>query len=477
MKKKITFICNDENISIEINPALTVLDYLRDNKRLTGTKEGCREGDCGACTVIVGRLNGKRIVYQTINSCLLPIADLNGKHLVSIEGLNLDGLNIIQEQMVDEGGTQCGFCTPGFIISMTNYFINHSEYDPEKAALALDGNICRCTGYLGIRRAIQNVIAYLNSIPRKNSNQTDFLMKAQILPEYFSSIPKRLKTLSKEIQYDKPTEKKIKPRYVVSGGTDLFVQKWESLLESNVRFISGNEALKEIRKEGNTIFIGGAVTISEFENSPLIRKHLPEVTKYLNLFGSQPIRNRATIAGNIVNASPIADMTNILLALSANLNLTTNKKKRSLPLNEFYLGYKTLNKKEKEIIENISIEIPSKEHYFNYERISRRTYLDIASVNTAALIKSDGKRIIDISISAGGVAPIPLYLKSTCNFFKGKEINSDLVDEAAHYALSEISPISDARGSAEYKSLLLKQLLKAHFIKLFPQLIEVEVLV
>jgi len=147
VKKKIGFICNEHNIITEIHPAFTVLDFLRKNLSLTVTKEGCREGDCGACTVLVGELAGDKVIYKTMNSCLLPLGSINGKHIVTIEGLNGDGLSPIQNFMVEEGGTQCGFCTPGFIISMTGYFLANETYDQDGAINSLDGNICRCTGH------------------------------------------------------------------------------------------------------------------------------------------------------------------------------------------------------------------------------------------------------------------------------------------------------------------------------------------
>ena len=145
---KISFICNDQEINTEIHPATTLLDFLRKTLFLTGTKEGCREGDCGACTVLVGELSGNEMKYKTVNSCLLPIGSVIGKHVVSIEGLNVEGLSPVQLAMVEEGSTQCGFCTPGFVISLSAYFLSNKEYFPDEAVESLDGNICRCTGHI-----------------------------------------------------------------------------------------------------------------------------------------------------------------------------------------------------------------------------------------------------------------------------------------------------------------------------------------
>jgi xanthine dehydrogenase small subunit len=209
-----------------------------------------------------------------------------------------------------------------------------------------------------------------------------------------------------------------------------------------------------------------------------MNKQFPDIKKYFILFGSLPIRNRATLGGNIVNASPIADMTSFFLALNSKLHLIgLNNVSREVQLRDFYLGYKTLDKKPEEIIQYVSFRLPSVNSFFSFEKVSRRKYLDIASVNTSMLIETDNEIITDIHISAGGVAPIPIYLAKTRNFLMNKNIDHNNIAEAARIALSEISPITDARGSVQYKKLLLRQLLFAHFLKLFPLKVNYEELV
>ncbi len=477
MNREVSFILNDRIISAKLNPALTVLDYLRNNLHLTGTKEGCREGDCGACTVLIGSLQKNSLSYKSVNSCLVPVANLNGKHLVTIEGLNHNGLTEIQEQMVDEGGTQCGFCTPGFIISITNYFLQNDHYNIDSAIEFIGGNICRCTGYTGIKRAIGNVITVMESLPSERKNRIELLISANLLPRYFLDIDKKLEKLSKNILNKNRSEYKVNTRHIISGGTDLYVQKWEELLESNYEFVSENEDLRQIRKKGNEISIGAAVTVEELQTSSLIQEYLPFLYRNLKLFGSLPIRNRATIAGNIVNASPIADVTNILIVLNAQIILASKKQERIIPVNQLYLSYKKTVKKKDEFIKSIVIKIPRKYFLFNFEKVSRRIHLDIASVNTSIGISYKQNKIIEASIAAGGVAPIPLFLKSASNYLLGRAVNNNIVKQTAEIALQEISPITDVRGSAEYKSLLLRQLIYAHFIKLFPDLVKIEGLV
>jgi len=465
MEKQINFICNDNAISGKMNPAITVLDYLRTVKKLTGTKEGCREGDCGACTVLLGSLVGNKVKYKSVNSCLLPLNSVNGKHLVSIEGLNIEKLSFIQEQLVDEGGTQCGFCTPGFVVSLVNYFLNHNNYNLHEAVTSLDGNICRCTGYAGIKRAIENTISFLGNNSAKDN--IEFLINKNILPKYFLEIRKLLKRLN--AQLETKSKKSKTSKFLVSGGTDIYVQQRDTIHSSNIEFVAENRSEKTIWKSGDKIYLSGNLTVEEFRESKLIHQYLPSLKNHLLLFGSLPIRNRATIAGNIVNASPIADITNILLVLNSDVHLHYEKKKRTIPLIKFYKGYKQLNKTRNELITAVSFSIPKSKSLFNFEKISRRTFLDIASVNSSISIKTSANVIEDVHISAGGVSPVPLYLRSTRKFLLNKKISLENIKHAVKIALAEISPISDARGSSEYKSLLLRQLVYSHFIKLFPQ--------
>lgn len=469
----IEFILNNQQITTDLPPTSVLLDFIRKESKLTGTKEGCREGDCGACTVLIGTLVKSKVVYKSVNSCLVPIASVHGKHIVTVEGLtpitkNQEELSPIQEAMAVEGGTQCGFCTPGFIVSMTNYFLNEEKPKIEQAIHTLGGNICRCTGYAGIIRSVEKAIAVFEQTDRKQ-NHNKRLVDSKFIPEYFLEIPKLLRTIKKAVL-------KTKQGFLVSGGTDLYVQRWEELVQTDSEFVAEKKVSDDIKINKNKIVFGGACTIQQVLESKIVKKYFPSLQNQLELFGSLPIRNRATIAGNLVNASPIGDMSNILLSLNADVHLV-GKTKRTIPLKNFYLGYKSLEKKKYEIVESVSISVPPKNFFFNYEKISKRTYLDIASVNSSvSLIYKKGK-IETAAISAGGVAPIPLYLSNASELLVKKELSTQLVKECAETALREISPISDARGSAEYKGLMLRQLIYAHFIMLFPDKINVEELI
>jgi xanthine dehydrogenase small subunit len=216
--------------------------------------------------------------------------------------------------------------------------------------------------------------------------------------------------------------------------------------------------------------IGGSATASDIIDSPLFHDHFPEIFKFIKLVSSTPIRNMATIAGNFVNASPIGDLTIFFLALDTQLVLSNGKKKREVALKKFYSGYKTLDKKPDEFIEKIWFKLPADNHLFNFEKVSKRTHLDIASVNSAISLHMKNDKIKEANISAGGVGPVPLFLKNSSSFLEGKRLSPGIIEELLTNVQEEISPISDARGTEMYKRILLNQLIKAHFIVLFPNL-------
>jgi xanthine dehydrogenase small subunit len=467
METEITFILNNQIIQTKLNPATVLLDFIRQNKKLTGTKEVCKEGDCGACAVLLGEYRDGTIKYKTINSCLYPIQKVNYKHIVTIEGLNQEKLSPIQKSFADQGASQCGFCTPGFIISFTGYLLNSTKFDEDEAINSIAGNICRCTGYQSIKRSLNNVIS-------KDVDITvDVLIQKKIIPSYFKEIEEKIKNLVDDVKIE--LDNINGEIQYISGGTDLFVQKPDELLKRNVQIIE-NLIEARIGIHENRVIISGSVTVEYLQKFIDTHKINLKLEKLFRLFASLPIRNSATLAGNVINASPIADLTIVLLSLNAQLQLLNTKgEKRIIALNKFYSGYKSLNKNADEIIEEISFDLPVKNSLFNFEKVSKRTHLDIASVNTAISLIIDENKIISASISAGGVSPIPLYLEKTSEFVYGSTVSEELLVKTIEIAQMEISPISDIRGSSEYKSLLLSQLIKAHFLELFPEIITSEV--
>lgn len=465
MNNKIRLFINNTGIETTLSKAAVLLDLLR--KDLKGTKEVCREGDCGACTVLLGeKINGK-LVYRTVASCITPVGSAAGRHIVTIEGLNREeGLSPIQDEFLNMGASQCGFCTPGFIVSLTGFFINSSSLSYWDALDAMDGNICRCTGYMSIKRAAGNLSDKYGKMLDKNEDRIKQLVKWKILPGYFNFISDKLEeTVSSEI-------KRKKGKTLVAGGTDLFVQKPANLLEEEIDFAGKDKNLAIIKEQEGEITIGCNTTVTDLTESSVIRKYFPGFKKIKELISSTIIRNRATVSGNIVNASPIGDISVILLSLNAVLKTAGSKNSRNILLKDFYSGYKVLDLENNEYIREISFNAPGENTKFNFEKVSKRKHLDIASVNTAVLMKMEKKRIDNICISAGGVWPYPLFMSKTSGFLSGKELTPGILKQAAKVLLSEISPIDDIRGSAEYKALLLRQLIYAHFITLYPEYIK-----
>ena len=544
----IKFLLNDEEVRTDLPAGMTVLDFVRYHKNLKGTKIGCREGDCGACTIMVGELRNGEVAYRTMTSCLMPLANAAGKHVVTIEGINPqdNSLTPVQQAMVDESGTQCGFCTVGFVMSLTAFCIEnvgspHVSNSPtslEAAISSIDGNICRCTGYKSIERAAESIASLLSEPPASaggfsssppykagvDEGRGGSLRRAiekLVLPEYFNDIAEHLSSIRSN---DRPSISAT-PSFLVAGGTDLYVQKPDQMPETEAAHVFYDESLRGVRDLGDIIEIGASVTVTDLLESPVMNAVFPDLYKHLKLVSSTPIRNMATLAGNFVNASPIGDMTIWFLALNAELILNNppvlgglaaasaagvvtaarenqHETKRTILLKQLYHGYKQLTKSPEEFITAIRFQKPGPDHYFNFEKVSKRTYLDIATVNTAMLLKfdvlpsrswtppalsadrdssmqsrNDAKsqgdsagveyHILDAHVSAGGVAPIPLYLRETSSFLVGRTVNLETIEKANEIIQLEISPISDVRGTEEYKRLLLQQLVRAHFVELF----------
>lgn len=452
----IRFILNDKDIETTLAPGSTVLDFVRYHKRLTGTKIGCREGDCGACTVLVGDMEADKLVYRSMTSCLMPLVNAKGKHIVTVEGINMAQLSPVQQAMVDNNGTQCGFCTIGFVMSFTGFVLHDTNKEYEKAVECIDGNICRCTGYKSIEKAAAVISESVKGKPEKQT--TDWLIKKNFIPEYFTGIKERLLALKKDLT---PVENIAAEKLNIGGGTDLIVQKHSAVKKAVINNLFNSGALKGITVENNQCIIGASVTVTEFSESAIIQKNFTQIKSYIKLVSSTPIRNMATLAGNLVNASPIGDMTVFLLALNAEIVFNSGRK---IYLKDFYKGYKQLDKQPHEIITQIVFDVPAKEATFNFEKVCKRTWLDIASVNTAGLIQVNNEGVVQSAhLSAGGVAPYPKYLNNTATFLKRKKICSSVLQQAVDVMNTEVAPISDARGTADYKRLLLRQLFLSHF--------------
>jgi xanthine dehydrogenase small subunit len=465
----VSFILNNTLVESAEPEGTVLLDIIRYKQHLPGTKIGCREGDCGACTVLVGELKNGELEYRSMTSCLLALANVQGKHIVTVEGLNMEKLSPVQQAMVDESGTQCGFCTPGFVVSLSGCCVSREKVTEELAVRAIDGNICRCTGYKSIERA--TAILAVKLATKDVQDPISWSVENGFLPSYFTDIKDRLQTLATTQSNNEqpPTNNGIP----LGGGTDLYVQKHDTMHHAAIRSVFNTEELKGIRIEGHQCIIGGACTANDLLSSADLRKLFPNLEQHLLLVSSTPIRNMGTVAGNFVNASPIGDLTVFFLALDSTIEHSKGGKfpapTSSLKLKDLYKGYKQLDKAPDEIVTSVRFKLPAKNTRFHFEKVSKRTYLDIASVNSAIRLEMEGDVIREAHVSAGGVAPIPKYLANTSAFLAGKPATPETVKAAIKVINEEIAPISDARGTAEYKRLLLRQLFFAHFMELFPQ--------
>ncbi len=295
-------------------------------------------------------------------------------------------------------------------------------------------------------------------------------MKA--LPDYFIGIPKRLAALqSSESESAASTKRPL----IIGGGTDLYVQRGEDIPDQEVALLNLGKEIPIASESNDRLIVDARMTFQSFGDDPLIQKAIPDIQAYNELIASWPIRTRATLGGNICNASPIADMTCLLLALDSELQLGGGDAPRNVALKDFFQGYKQLAKTEEEVIESISFSKPTANTRVNWEKVSKRAILDIATVNSAARFEAEENRILEGHLALGGVAAIPLYLKEASAALAGKEVTPELVLYVVELAQSEFDPISDVRGSADYKRLLARQLLLAHFLKCFPEVISEEV--
>jgi xanthine dehydrogenase small subunit len=477
-KLAISFFLNGAEAKAEIYPDATVLNLLREQFGLTGTKEGCAEGDCGACTVAIGEIENGKPVYRAYNSCLMPAARLHGRHVVTIEGLAAgELLHPIQQGILDFHGTQCGFCTPGVIMSLFCLFASKPEPNSDEIHTALEGNLCRCTGYRSIRQAALAVSEQNRSGPRGGANK--------MLPGYFSAVTEKLKTFDATVALiaeQKPAEKNCLAYHrpgtlaelfdiltgigdcagyrLIAGGTDVMVDvNVKGASYKNLVDLSTVGGLRFIEDHGNCVAIGANATLNDIIASPLITAKVPLLRQTASKMASEQIRNSATLAGNMANASPIGDGATALLALGATLVLRDKSGQRKMPIESFYLGYKKTGLCSHEIIE--AIEVPAGGARCEFIKTAKRSAVDIASVSSALVIGLEGGIVKTARLAFGGVAPTPVLAPKAAQFLCGRALDEGTIKRAADLAVTETSPIGDVRGGREFR----KQLVRNHVIR------------
>ncbi|MBX9688058.1 MAG: xanthine dehydrogenase small subunit [Candidatus Obscuribacterales bacterium] len=462
MRDYLVFYVNGEECRVSGADVFQPLSsYLRYQKGQTGTKIVCEEGDCGACSILLGRADNGKITYKAINSCIQYLYQIDRCHIVSIEGLKNDGeLNPVQEAMVKCHGAQCGFCTPGFVVTMCGYFDEQKKADPQSIKDCLTGNLCRCTGYEPIIKAGMNVDPEA-IIPLAKLYPAGEMLRCF---EQAGKESVQIKSEEQTVFIPANLEDALKFKaanpdaIVVSGGTDLSViMNKRSYEPSSIMSLCNVEGLDGIKSTNGIVNVGARVTLSQLEE--FFKERVPEFHNILWVFGSPQIRNAGTLAGNIANASPIADTPPFLFIMDALLELRSSKGTRQVRINEFYKGYKKFDLQKDELITSIVIPMPKKDELIKLYKVSRRKHLDI-STNTAAFrLSMKGNQIENIAIAYGGVAATILRLPKTEEFLTGKELTVSNIEAAAEIAVSEISPIDDVRGSKAFRNQLARNLM------------------
>lgn len=443
---------------------LPISDYLRYGQTLTGTKIVCAEGDCGACSILKAfpNQNGE-FSFSAVNSCISPLYLYDGSHVITIEGLkNENGLHPVQEAMVAENGSQCGFCTPGFVVALTAMFEEKTTTSPQKTKNALTGNLCRCTGYHDIIKAALTVDT--NQVKKIKDHYQSKELIENLLAHKKQAV--HIRTEERELHIPVELEAALPTKdqrtRIVSGATDLGVQFNKEKIElEKVLSLHLIDELYQIGHQDNQISVGAKVTISQFQN--FVAQQIPEVDNFLNIFASPQIKNVATLVGNIANASPIADTTPFLMALDTIVDIASSKGRRQIALKDFYRGYKDLDLKDDEIILRILISVPENKRFFKNYKVSQRRDLDISCLNSSFLFHFDETTINQARVVYGGVGPTTLRLPKMESYLEGKKFCSSTVEGAKKLLLEEISPISDARGSDRFRKTMALNLFDKFF--------------
>ena len=463
---KVQFIYENKLIELENpDPNQTILNFIRDKLKKTGTKEGCAEGGCGACTIVLGELENKKIKYKAINSCISFTPTLHGKQLIVVENLvSKNGTyHPVQEAMAKYHGSQCGFCTPGFVMSIFAMSKNKKNNNKDDIKDAISGNLCRCTGYRPIIDAAKNIKKKYSDEFYKNSKKTINLLKKihskSIIIEnknkkYFA--PKTINELRTVIQKNPDSD-------FLSGGTDLSLKVTKDRQEiKKIINLNNIKELNFIKTKNNEIIFGSTTPLIQVEK--FILKYYPDFNNILRRYGSVQIRNVGTIGGNIATASPIGDTLPLLLSLNAKIIIQTKKGNKQILLNNFFIKYRKTKLKKGEFIKSIIIPI-YKNHNFKAYKISKRFDDDISSVCASFNLKIKDQRIQDVAIAYGGMAEIPKRAKNCENFLKNSKFSMDIFEKAKNLLKKDFNPISDMRASKKYRLEVAENLLVKFFIE------------
>lgn len=483
---RVSFTVNGVPRVLDTQPLRRLLDILRDDLGLTGVKEGCGEGECGACAIL---LDG-----ALVQSCLVPAVQLAGRSVVTIEALGSAAApDPVQQAFLDEGAVQCGFCIPGMVLATHALLERDPSPDEEAIRAGLSGNICRCTGYERIVRAVQLVAgsraaaghdagmtaaggaataatgvsglaaarsesdapaappAFAASdpsgVPAAMCTPRATTVPPAVLPEATILSPATLEEALTALGSG------AADGAILAGGTDLMLPGVQPPLASRfVLDLSRVDGLTGIRVHGDTIELGAAVTVATLADDPLVARHLPSLAAAARLFGAPAIRNRATLGGNIASASPAADLPPALLTLGAIVVLASTSGRREVPLDGFYTGYRRTERRADELIVTVRVPVPAADTRQEFFKAGTRRAQSIARVSVAGAAHLDATGALrSVRLAAGSVAPVPILLAETMQFLEGCHLDGALVAEADRRAAAEVSPIEDVRSNVAYR--------------------------
>ena len=458
----ISFVHEDQIIEVKNpDPNETLLNYIRTKLKKTGTKEGCAEGGCGACTIVIGDLKNNEMNYRAINSCITLLPTLQGKQLILVEDLiSKDGkLHPVQEAMVKCHGSQCGFCTPGFVMALFSMFKKYSNFKEDVIKDSIAGNLCRCTGYKPIIKAAKklksqskidhfskNIKNTIKLIKRINNKSIEIYKNDK---RYFA--PRYVKELKKIIK------KNINANFM-SGGTDLSLNITKERKDINsIIYMSSISELNYIKNNNKYIEIGASTPLIDREY--YIKKYYPDFTKILKRYGSPQIRNVGTVAGNIATASPIGDCLPLLLSLNAQVVLEDLKKTKVLFLDSFFINYRKTKLKKGEFIHSVRIPLYKKNTFKAY-KVSKRFDDDISSVCAAFNLEIIKNKIENVRVAYGGMAAIPKRAIFCEKVLLKSMVNEETFNKAKVALEKDFNPISDMRASGLYRMEVAKNLLE-----------------
>ncbi|MGD9510372.1 MAG: xanthine dehydrogenase small subunit [Geminicoccaceae bacterium] len=464
MRNKVRFLLGHELVELDrVDPTQTVLDWLRLERRRTGTKEGCNEGDCGACTVVVAKPSGDRLDYRAVNACIQFTATLDGCQLLTVEDLKQpDGsLHPVQQAMVDCHGAQCGFCTPGFVMSMFA-LTRAADACPDEAVIddALAGNLCRCTGYAPIVRAAQQ--AFANAPRRDAIAAADTVRRLRELQDEETLVvgdggrrfiaPATVDALA-EVLLAEPAAT------IVAGSTDvgLWVTKQMRRLDPIV-YLGRVAELRRIEETADAVVIGAGVSHSDAMR--VLAPHYPDLGEMWRRFASVQIRNAGTVGGNIANGSPIGDGNPSLIAAGATLHLRRGGERRSLPLEDFFIAYGKQDRRPGEFVESITVPRPVPGTRFRAYKISKRFDQDISAVMAAFRLRIESGTVADVCLAYGGMAATPRRAANAEAAILGRPWAEATVESAVKALGDDFQPITDMRASAGYRLSVARNLLR-----------------